>query len=67
MNLFGIIELARSRINRVVTPEAAQKARQAMLGLKNVVGGSLIQLLFRLILKEAIRDVLIKILESLSG
>ncbi|CAN7376239.1 hypothetical protein [Massilia sp. LjRoot122] len=58
MNLFLVIRFARNRINRAVSPEAKQVAWQAMLGLKNAVGESLIKLLFRWALNDAIRDVL---------
>lgn len=58
MNLFLVIRLARIRINRIVSPEAKQSAWQALLGLKNAVGESLIKLLFRWALNNAIRDVL---------
>lgn len=58
MNLLTVIGLTRSRINRLVSPEARQTAWQAMLGLKNAVGESLLKLLFRLIVNELIRGVL---------
>ena len=58
MNLFPVIKLARSRINRISLSEAKKIAWQALLGLKDAVGESLLKLLFRLIVTELIRDVL---------
>jgi ribosomal protein L30/L7E len=65
MNLFAIIELTRSRINRSVSSEAKQKLWQALLGLKKVASESLVQLLFRLIVRDAIRDVLEHLIKAL--
>jgi hypothetical protein len=58
MNLLPVIKLARSRINRLSLSEAKKCAWQALLGLKDVVGESLLKLLFRWIVTELIRGVL---------
>jgi hypothetical protein len=59
MNLQQIFDLTYSRINRIVSSEAKQWLWRAKLGLEKIVGESLLQLFFKLLVKELIRDVLL--------
>jgi len=64
MNLQNFISLTHSRINHLVSPEVKQCVWQAKLGLEKMVGESLFQLFFRLLLKELIRDVLVYLIKD---
>lgn len=61
MQLFLNIKLKLLRINRSVLPEAKRIARWAWLGLQKVGGESLIQLFFRL----SVRELIIYLIENI--
>ncbi|WP_041742023.1 hypothetical protein [Collimonas fungivorans] len=58
MNLLIIIKLAHTSINRNVSSEAKQFARQAWLGLKKMAGESLFKLFFGYVTRALIAEVL---------
>lgn len=57
MNLLIIIKLSHTSINRNVSSEAKQFARQAWLGFKKMAGESLLKLFFSYGTKALIAEV----------